>query len=39
MPQLYQAKKLILVLATSVLVTDGSEEIVRVPYIYYPVQF
>ena len=28
-----------LILATSVPVTDSSEEIVRVPYIYYPVRF
>ena len=27
------------VLATSVPVTDGGKEVVRVPYIYYPVQF
>ena len=28
-----------LVSTTSVLVTDGSEEVVKVPYIYYPVCF
>ena len=26
-------------MATSVLVTDGGKQVVRVPYIYYPVQF
>ena len=37
---LHQAKKLALVLATSVPMTDTSgKEVVRVPCIYYPVQF
>ena len=34
------SKKLVLVLATSVPVTSGDEEVVvRVPYIYYPIRF
>ena len=33
------SKKLVLVLATSVPVTDGSKEVVRVPCIHYPVWF
>ena len=33
------SKKLVFVLATSVQVTDGGEEVVRVLYIYYLVQF
>ena len=32
-------KKLVLVLAISVLVTDSGEKIVRMPCIYYSVQF
>ena len=37
---MYQAKKLALVLAISVLVTDTSNKaVVRVPYIYYLVWF
>ena len=33
------SKKLVLVLATFVPVIDDSKEIVKVPCIYYPVQF
>ena len=33
------SKKLVLVLAISVPVTDGDEEVVKVPYIYYLVLF
>ena len=38
---MHQAKKLALVSATSVPVTDGDKEIMltRVPYIHYPVSF
>ena len=32
-------KKLVFVLATSVPVTDGSEKVVRMPSIHYPVRF
>ena len=36
---MHQTKKLALVLATSVLVTETSKEVVRVPCIHYPIQF
>ena len=33
------SKKLVSISTTSVLVTDSSEKVVRVPCIYYPVRF
>ena len=33
------SKKLVLVLALSMPVTDSSEEVIRIPCIYYPIQF
>ena len=40
MPRVSKAKKLVSVLATSILMTDTKKETLEyIPYIYYPVQF
>ena len=36
---MHWAKKLVLVLAIAVLVTNDGKKVVKVPFIYYPVYF